>query len=123
MFKEGIMKKLFVVVVFTVLALVSTAAFSQVPVNIVYPINGAIYPRADISPASIVLSAYITASFGVTCAGGEQNVEWGFDDMSVGKEVFYDQASVQSVYKLPSGKHSFWVKSNCGSDVVYFSIE
>ena len=96
-------------------------AYAQVPVNIVYPINGATYPIMDPPPGG-VKSAYITASFGVTCAGGAHGVEWGFDGTSLETEKFYDQTSVQLVHKLPGGTHVFWVKSDCGEDRVKFNI-
>lgn len=93
----------------------------QVPVNIVYPINGASYPIMD--PAAIkIKSAYFTSSFSVTCSGGGHNVKWGFDSSGVGSSSFYDQTSVQFVHKLPAGTHVFWVKSDCGSNKVQFKI-
>lgn len=93
----------------------------QVPVNIVYPINGASYPIMDPAPLKIK-SAYFTSSFSVTCAGGSHNVKWGFDSSSVGSSNFYDQTSVQFVHKLPAGTHVFWVKSDCGQNRVKFKI-
>jgi len=77
---------------FKQLALVTIAmifvgsVYAQVPVNIVYPINGGSYPIAD--PATGALSsAYFTASFSVTC-DGDHNVEWGFDGSSTGSASF-----------------------------------
>jgi len=95
---------------------------SQEPVNIVYPIDGATYPIVDITPPGTVHSAYITASFGTTCAGGEYQVERGFDGASIGQGRFYDQMSVQLVQKLPAGSHTFWVVSDCGKAEVKFEI-
>ena len=91
-------------------------------VNIVYPINGASYTITD--PDCKVKSAYFTASFSVTCAGGAHKVNWGFDNQDLGKATFYDQFSAQFVYKLPRGHHVFWVKadSKCGDAVVKFDI-
>ena len=96
-------------------------AYAQAKVNIVYPINGASYPIADPGPPAL-RSAYFTASFSVTCSGGRHKVKWGFDRSSVGKETFYDQTSVQQVYKLPGGNHVFWVRSDCGKKSVKFRI-
>jgi hypothetical protein len=93
-------------------------------VNIVHPIDGATYPKADILPTNrTVKSAYITASFGATCKGGPHDVSWGFDSTTIGKGTYYDQISAQPIYKLDSGKHRFWVKSDCGADKVLFIIK
>lgn len=94
----------------------------QVPVNIVYPIDGASYPVVDITPRGTVASTYLTASFSTTCEGGPYDVEWGFDGSTSGKGTFYDQMSVQFVAKLPAGPHEFWVTSGCGKAVVKFEI-
>jgi hypothetical protein len=95
---------------------------NQAPVNIVYPIDGATYPIVDVTPHGTVHSAYITASFGTTCSGGEHVVEWGFDSTTIGEGRFYDQMSVQLVQKLPAGTHTFWVASSCGKEEVKFEI-
>lgn len=92
-------------------------------VNIVYPISGGNYPIRD--PASPVRSAYITASFSVTCGGGPQAVKWGFDNLTrtLGRAKFYDQISVQFTYKLARGRHIFWVDAgNCGKKRVRFNV-
>ncbi|MBN2536480.1 MAG: hypothetical protein JXB88_26585 [Spirochaetales bacterium] len=91
-------------------------------VNIVYPIKGKSFPVID--PAVTKLkSAYITASFSTTCDGGGHKVEWGFDNTSLGSGQFYDQMSVQLVWKLPEGKHTFWVKTGrCGKEEVPFIV-
>lgn len=73
------------------------------------PIDGSTYPIVDVTPPGTVHSAYITASFGTTCAGGEFQVEWGSDGTAVGQGRFYDQMSVQLVQKLPAGTHTFGV--------------
>ncbi len=92
------------------------------PVNIVYPINGGSYPIMDPGPGNLS-SAYFTASFSVTCGGGSHNVKWGFDSApALGSSNFYDQTSIQFVHKLPGGRHVFWVKSDCGKNVVKFNI-
>ena len=93
---------------------------SQSPVNIVYPIDGGTYPITG--PDCKVESAYLTASFGTTCAGGPHNVEWGFDASTLGKGKFYDQFSAQFTWKLPAGAHTFWVKSACGNGKVKFKV-
>lgn len=93
---------------------------SQSPVNIVYPINGATYPISD--PDCKVKSAYFTASFSTTCAGGPHDVTWGFDSTTLGNAKFYDQYSAQFTWKLPAGTHTFWVKSSCGHGEVKFNI-
>ena len=124
---QGDTVKNFAVIVIMMAAIVcmlSFAAQAQVPVNIVYPINGATYPLADINPMTrTVASAYITVSFGTTCEGGGYKMSWGFDSTTLGSGTFYDQASVQQVYKLPAGKHSFWVRSDCGKDSVKIVIK
>lgn len=93
---------------------------SQSPVNIVYPIDGATYPIID--PDCGVKSAYFTASFGCTCAGGPRSVKWGCDVASLGSAKFYDQFSAQFTWKLPAGTHTFWVESSCGKGSVKFKI-
>jgi hypothetical protein len=60
------------------IALTAPAGADQVPINIVYPINGATYPLTDPGPGPL-RSAYFTSSFSVTCSGGPHKVEWGFD--------------------------------------------
>ena len=97
------------------------AAWAQVPVNIVYPIDGSTVPLTDPAPGPLS-SAYITVSFGVTC-GGDESVEWGFDAFPpIGQARFYDQISVQQVYKLTGGPHVFWVKACGTSDQVQFQV-
>jgi hypothetical protein len=115
-------RKVVALVLLVLMFSVMTVYADQVKVNIVYPINGAIYPMTD--PASGVLkSAYFTASFSVTCGGGGHKVEWGFDNApALGKAMFYDQTSIQFVHKLPGGSHLFWVKSDCGENRVKFRI-
>ena len=93
---------------------------SQYPVNIVYPIDGGSYPITD--PDCKVKSAYFTASFGTTCAGGPHSVKWGFDGNSIGGAEFYDQLSAQFTWKLPAGTHTFHVVSDCGEAKVKFEI-
>ena len=93
---------------------------SQSPVNIVYPIDGGTYPIIDADCK--VKSAYFTASFGVTCAGGPRSVKWGVDGTSLGSAKFYDQFSAQFTWKLPAGSHTFFVDSSCGSGKVKFKI-
>ena len=70
---------------------------SQSPVNIVYPIDGGTYPIIDADCK--VKSAYFTASFGVTCAGGPRTVKWGVDGTSLDSAKFYDQFSAQFTWK------------------------
>lgn len=118
------MRKLFVATLFCALALVGLtgAAHAQAPVNIVYPINGGTYPITGpaVGPLN---SAYFTSSFSVTCDGGPHSVQWGFDgNPALGSSVFYDQTSVQFVYKLGGGGHLFWVNSDCGTSRVKFNI-
>ena len=93
---------------------------SQSPVNIVYPIDGGNYPITD--PDCKVQSAYLTASFGTTCAGGPHDVKWGFDNTGLGSAQFYDQFSAQFTWKLPAGSHTFWVASSCGDAKVGFTV-
>jgi hypothetical protein len=122
MCNEEVMKKLCAALVLAAgVGLAGVAIADQVAVNIVYPINGATYPKTDPGPGKLS-SAYFTASFSVTCAG-DHKVQWGFDSSpALGSSVFYDQTSVQFVHKLPGGGHVFWVKSDCGDNRVKFSI-
>lgn len=89
---------------------VSSALAANAPANIVYPINGGTYNN------------YFTSSFGATCAGGQYTARWGFDNTTVGSGTFYDQISVQFSHKLPSGPHTFWVRTSCGYDTVQFRV-
>jgi hypothetical protein len=101
--------------------LASSAVADQVKVNIVYPINGAVYPITDPAPG-VLRSMYFTSSFSVTCKG-DHKVQWGFDGSpALGSSTFYDQTSVQFVHKLPGGGHVFWVKADCGENRVKFAI-
>ena len=104
-------------------AMTGLAGHAQADVTIVYPVNGASYPISNPSPGNLD-SAYITASFSVTCPGGGHKVEWGFDNTTLGTESFYDQTSVQLVYKLPGGGHSFWARAGdrCGKNAVKFDV-
>jgi hypothetical protein len=94
---------------------------AQVPVNIIYPINGGTYPVGGGMPTSG--AEYINASFSVTCPGGSHTVTWGFNGHQVGSEGFYDQVIIQQTYKLPAGTNTFYVKSECGSDYVKFLVD
>ena len=87
-------------------------------VNIVYPLDGGIYP---VTGATGAKSTYFTASFSASC-GGDFNVEWGFDNDAVGKGLFYDQMSTQFTFKLSGGDHVFWVKAKCGTTQVKFTL-
>ncbi|MFT5167018.1 MAG: hypothetical protein ACI8P3_002255 [Saprospiraceae bacterium] len=91
------------------------------PVNIVYPIQGHAYPISD--PMGVNLqSAYLTFSFSVTKSGGAYDVEWGVDNQTLGNTTYCDMFSAQFVWKLPGGKHEFWVKGDSGSDSVMFTV-
>jgi hypothetical protein len=94
---------------------------ANVPVNIVYPIQKGTYPITNPGPGKLD-SAYITASFSVTCGGGSHSVKWGFDGNGIGGAEFYDQITVQFVHKLPGGPHTFFVSSDCGDDRVEFNV-
>jgi hypothetical protein len=96
-------------------------ASAQVPVNIIYPIDGGSYPVGGGLPTGG--AEYINASFSVTCQGGAHRVVWGFNGSAVGNDTFYDQVIVQQTYKLPAGTNSFFVKSDCGSDYVKFRVD
>ena len=90
-------------------------------INIVYPIDGERYPALDENGGS--LSTYFTASFSTTYGGGSFNVQWGFDKDTLGKGNFFDQMSAQFVWKLPEGRHTFWVESrDCEKKEVEFFI-
>ena len=82
---------------------------ANAPVNIVYPIQGGTYPITD--PAATSLSsAYIALSFSATRGGGPYIACWTVDDDNLGEARFYDEVSVQQVWKLPGGKHRFYVE-------------
>jgi hypothetical protein len=78
-------------------------------INIVYPIEGGTYPVSN--PVCGSESTYFTASFSTTSRGGGFKVEWGFDREVLGSGEYYDQMTAQFVWKLPEGKHIFWVQS------------
>jgi len=100
-------------------ALVAPAVAQNV--TIVYPMDGGTYPITDPAPGAL-RSHYFTASFSVTCQG-DHDVKWGFDGSPVGENRFYDMVSVQQVWKLPGGKHEFYVDAGrCGSERVTFAI-
>ncbi|MFK8005516.1 MAG: hypothetical protein AB8H03_04060 [Saprospiraceae bacterium] len=90
------------------------------PVNIVYPIQGETFPKVD--PQSNLNSAYLSFSFSVTKSGGSYTVKWGVDNQTLGEANYYDMFSAQFVWKLPSGKHEFWVQGDSGSDSVTFNV-
>jgi len=90
------------------------------PVNIVYPIQGESFPKID--PRPKLNSAYVTFSFSVTKSGGSYKVQWGVDNQTLGEATYYDMFSSQFVWKLPGGKHEFWVKGDSGSDSVTFMV-
>jgi hypothetical protein len=115
------MKKLVLATALLALCLAAAPTFAQAPVNIVYPIDGGVYPIMDPAPGPL-FSAYFTSSFSVTCQGGQHTVKWGFDSTTVGSATFYDQFSAQFVHKLPGGHHTFWVSSDCGDSRVKFDI-
>ncbi len=107
--------KVSAVVAAAILAAPVVASAQQV--TIVYPVDEGTYPITDPGPGPLFYS-YLTASFSVTCAGGPNVVEWGFDDTVVGSTRFYDQISEQQVWKLEGGRHRFWVDAGpyCGGD-------
>ena len=116
------MKVLYGAIVLVAAVGLAGPASAQNKVNIVYPIQGATYPITDPAPGTLS-SHYLTASFSVTCSGGSHNVEWSFDTDTIGSAKFYDQISVQQVWKLPGGKHLFWVDAgNCGKERVTFKV-
>ncbi len=94
----------------------------QADVNIVYPIDGETYPKVDPSPGGKLSSAYLPFSFSTTCSGGGHEVRWGIGNTTLGKAGFYDEFSGQFLWKLPPGKHEFWVKSDCGKGSVVFKV-
>ncbi len=106
------MKVLRNVFIALILSFSSTFVLSaNAPVNIVYPIHGHSYHN------------YFTASFGVTCSGGQHTAYWYIDGVLKGRASFYDQLSVQFSQKAPSGNHVFEVRTTCNSsDAVKFSI-
>jgi len=104
-------------------ALSGLVGAASAAVNIVYPIDGGTYPIADPAPGALN-STYFTTSFSVTCSGGGHGVKWGVDKIQLGQARFYDQLSEQQVWKLPGGKHVFWVDAGrrCGVQRVRFKI-
>ncbi len=114
---RGLYAALVFAAVFGLAAPAQAAGHGQVDgVNIVYPIDGSTYPNTDPVPG-VLSSAFITASFSVTCPGQTGNVEWAFDSTgSLGSVAFYEQTSVQFVYKLPGGNRAFKVSSTCGQN-------
>lgn len=87
-------------------------------VNIVYPIQNFTYPRTGPGPG-VLNSAFITASFSVSCGDKGGEVEWEFDSTgTLGRMKFIEQTSVQFVYKLQGGPHSFKVSSTCGQNPI-----
>lgn len=95
---------------------------ANVPVNIVYPINGATYPLVDPQPADPISSLYQPFSFSTTCPGGGHMVQWGVDGDTLGEARFYDEFSAQFVMKIAGGTHVFWVRSSCGENRVEFRV-
>ena len=112
------MKRIYIMLTAVVLFILANSAIAQVPVNIIYPTNGGSYPVGGGLPTGD--AEYINASFSVTCQGGEYDVKWGFNGATVGSGRFYDQIIVQQTYKLPAGKNTFFVRSDCGEDIVKF---
>ena len=94
---------------------------ANAPANIIYPIQDETYPITDPGPGKLS-SAYISASFSITCQGGPLVVQWGMDDDILGEAKCYDTLSVHQVWKLPGGQHLFWVRSDCGDDRVSFYV-
>jgi hypothetical protein len=94
----------------------------MVKVQIIYPLNGMRYPITDPPPGRL-RSAYVPISFGVINTGGPHRIQWGFDKTPIlGTMRCYNQATVQQVYKLPGGPHTFWVKTDGGNAVVKFRV-
>ena len=91
----------------------------QHAVNIVYPIHGETYPKVD--GGCRINSAYFAVSFSVTCSG-DHTVKWGFDGNGIAEAPFYDEISIQFVWKLATGSHTFFVSSDCGENEVKFEI-
>lgn len=59
----------------------------------------------------------------MTCSGGSHGIKWGVDPDTLGSSEFYDQTSVQQVWKLPGGSHYFWVDAGrCGKEKVKFTV-
>jgi len=91
--------------------MLSGSAFAaNAPVNIAYPIN------------SGTVTNYFHSYFTTTCSGGSYTVKWLLDGVLIGSGKFYDTASIQFAYKLPTGWHSLQVISDCGSDAVKFYV-
>ena len=94
-------------------------------VTIIYPFDGAKHPKAFPGPHQID-SYYLPISFAVTCEGRPHNVKWGINDNEeLGNASFYDQITVQQIFKLPVGGHFIRVETDdrsCGSQVFKFQV-
>ena len=94
---------------------------NQPVIKIVYPIEGGTYPIVESD--SLASSAYFTASFCITAAGGPHKVKWGFNGNSTGVATFFDQISSQFTYELSAGEHQLNVICSTGQkEEVYFTV-
>ena len=93
-------------------------------ISILYPHDGGTYPAADVAPPRNVKSAYVTVNFGAKYPGGPNALRWGFDARSrpLGNVRFFDETSLQFVYRLPKGAHTFWVKCGEKTSQIEFKI-
>ncbi len=110
--KEYFMKKsILLITLMSLFSLTSGANAANAPVNIAYPINGAL------------VTNYFYSSFTTTCPGGAYSVKWYLDSTLIGNGTFYDTAGVHFAHKLPTGWHSLLVISSCGQDAVKFYVQ
>ena len=95
-------------------------------VHIIYPFDGASHPKIFPGPSKID-SYYLPISIAVTCEGGPHRVNWKIDDEELGSASFYDQITVQQIFKVGVGGHVFRVETDdqrlCGSKVIKLLVE
>ena len=95
----------------TLLAVTSSSATVNAPVNIAYPI------------ANSANNNLVQFAFSVTCPGGQNSVRWLFDGtVAVGNATFYDNFNTQFLHKLPAGSHTIDVFASCGQERMKFIV-
>lgn len=68
-----------------------------------------------------IMSSFFSAS--LSDHSGEGDVVWGVDKHTLGRGNLFNSKSTQLVWKLPEGRHTFWVESrDCGKKEVEFFI-
>lgn len=90
-------------------------------ISITAPLARELYPVAD-AVLGAIGSAYLDVSFSITREGGPHDVEWGFDEETLGRAPFYDDLIVHFAHRLSGGTHSFYVRSDYGHEKVTFTV-